>query len=167
MLPPLVMRDQAYVLRSMRQSAEAVDRTGPAGMAERQQWEDDLRAHVRTYPLASMLIPASTAAANAGLRHRQSLVNARLGLRVDRYWRKNGRLPATWSEVLDDDLKELPGCLFSDLPTILKPDGTAGFLVYTPCENGQDDGADTNIDRSEGSSAFRVIYVPARPDAPR
>ncbi|MBI1900660.1 MAG: hypothetical protein HYS13_06060 [Planctomycetia bacterium] len=161
MLPPLVMRDQAFAMRYMRESAEAVDRTGPAGQAERKQLDDDLRAQVKKYPLASMLIPASSAAANAGLRHRQSLVNARLGLRVDRYWRKNGRLPGNLSDVLDDDMKELPKCLFSDLPPILKPDGAAGFLLYTPCQNGVDDSADRSLDPWEGGLAFKVIYRPA------
>jgi hypothetical protein len=165
-LPPLVMRDQAFTLRYVRQLAESADRTGPAGVAERKQLEDDLKVQVTKYPLASRLIPAyGGAAAAAGLKHRQSLINARLGLRVDRYWRMHGRLPSDLSDVLDDDMKELPKCLFSDLPPILKPDGAAGFILYTPCQNGVDNGADRSLDPCEGTSAFRVIYVPARADA--
>ena len=60
--------------------------------------------------------------------------------------------------MLDDRLKELPKCLFSDLPPIFKPAGEEGFIIYTPCENGIDDGGGRQPDIQEGNTAFQVIY---------
>ncbi len=158
-LPPLAMEEQAFVMRYLGEVAAAVDVAGPAGKSTM----DSLTAELNQVPtrhvaLRQLMYPPETMR-NAGLQHRQRLQNARVALRVDRYWREHGRLPANLSEILDDALTELPNCLFSDKALVFKVHPGGGFSVYGLGENGVDEGADGS-DRQEVNSAFRVLYAP-------
>ncbi|MBI1902213.1 MAG: hypothetical protein HYS13_14020 [Planctomycetia bacterium] len=157
---PQAMREQAALLRYHSAIADCVDDPGPNAWWRRRELELDAKqSHVTAIP--ALLVPLTNAVAQAGMNHRQSLVHARLAMRVDRYYRRNGRLPGALTEVLDDQMTELPTCIYSGLPLIMKPQEAAGFIIYGPGVNGVDDGGGKKPDIQEGPAAFRVIYKPA------
>ncbi|MBI1899523.1 MAG: hypothetical protein HYS13_00235, partial [Planctomycetia bacterium] len=160
MLRPMVMQEQAFMIRFLSKQAEAVDATGPAGKAMQQAIEQEIQDASVRYMLSKMLMPAVGSVRDAGIRHRQSLQNARAGLRIDRYFRQNGKLPQDLSGLTDERLTETPKCLYSDLPLILRVEQAEGFSLYGPGDNGSDDGGERTPDAQEGLSAFRVIYKP-------
>jgi hypothetical protein len=153
-----------FLFRYLTEMAAIIDGTGPAGEARWQTFAAESRIparhrHTKETSTSHLVLH------NTGTRHRQWLTNARVALRVDRYYRNNGGLPANLKDVLDEKMPELPLCLYSGLPPILAKRGAEGFIVYVPGSNGTDDGAAEEIDPFEARSAFQVIYKPepARP----
>ncbi|MBI1900199.1 MAG: hypothetical protein HYS13_03660 [Planctomycetia bacterium] len=159
-----LMKQQAFILRHMRHVADNVDVGGPAGRLRQQELKDEFLVFAQQgdpYKLSNHIVPELSSMRNAGLSHRQRVACARLGLRVDRYYRQHGKLPENPSDVLDDGLREVPRCFWSGLPLIFKPHGEAGFMIYPPGDNGIDEGGGKKPDHQEGSGAFVVVYKPA------
>ncbi|MBI1904198.1 MAG: hypothetical protein HYS13_24145 [Planctomycetia bacterium] len=161
--PLLVMEEQAFLMRYTSELARVADLPGPAGLqaaSDLQQQYDQIPERFKV--VADFFSFRPTSFRTMSLAPRQCLQNARVGIRVDRHLRKHGRLPGSFSEVLDDRLTEPPKCLFSGLPLILKPDQEGGFVIYAPGDNGIDNGAELgpNRDHQEIAYAFYVRYPP-------
>ncbi len=130
---PYLMQEQAYILKILTDFADAVDKPGEEGSAavmelDKRVKEDGARSHV----LTKLLMPAVAMYRGAGLRTRQRLLNARLGLRIARYRTEHGELPKTLADILDDKLANAVD-EYTGLPLIYEsnPDG---FMLY-PAED--------------------------------
>jgi hypothetical protein len=67
----------------------------------------------KKYRLASTYGSSVSIARGFSKRARQRLINARLGLRVDRYYREQGKLPKTLEELVDEAMPVIPPGLYS------------------------------------------------------
>ncbi len=166
LLRPLLMEEQAFAIQTLGNMADAADATGPQGrLAQRSAVDPD--GIPRRFMLNRLLLPAVDKVCDAGLRHRQSLMNARLGLRVSQRFHATQKLPGTLSEVLDEQLKQLPDCLYSGKPLFYKVQ-EGGFSIYPAGDNGVDDGGGQQPDYQEGPAAFDVEFAKGKKtgDAP-
>ncbi len=160
-LAPQAMQEQAFMLDLHTRLEATIDKPGPKGQFLHRAIEEDVNNAPRFYMITRMVFPAALLVRNIGLRYRQALINARLGIRVDRYRDEHGKLPERLEDVLDDKLKEIPPGLFSDQPLVYRVLDD-GFTIYPVGENGVDDGGERKPDRLEGGSAFRVRYPAAK-----
>ena len=132
---PPMMRQQAFMLRTMSRLAACVDQPGPAGQAKLDQIKNDLDLQLESQPVNAALLAEKhggfrfTDSRRAGLAHRQRLIAARLGLRVSRYRAEHGRLPESLDQVLDEQIDAVPPGLFSGKPLVYEP-GPEGFAIY-------------------------------------
>jgi len=132
---PPMMRQQAFMLRTMSRLAACVDQPGPAGKRKLDRIENDLDVQLESQPVNAALLAEKhggfrfTDSRGAGLQHRQRLIAARLGLRVSRYRAEHGRLPDSLDEVLDEHIDAMPVGLFSGKPFVYEP-GPDGFSIY-------------------------------------
>ncbi len=163
LLPPQMMEEQAAMLDLMTRAADTVDTPGAEGRRQADALNDDMENLPSRYVLSRMLLPATMAVREAGLLYRQTLLNARLGMRVDRYRAEHGALPERLEDVLDDQLKEIPSGLFSEKPLVYRVLDD-GFTIYDVGENGIDEGGERQPDRQEGGPAFRVRYPAVEPE---
>ncbi len=161
-LHPLAMEQQAILLRQYGEVAAIIDKPGATSRGVVDALEAELAHSPSRYKLLLDMnfYNKPKALRQMGLGYRQLLSNARLGMRVERYYRQHGKLPGSLSEVLDGDFMVLPTCLFSEKPLIFRPQPSGGFVIYGPGDNGVDDGADRARDEQEGIYAFRVLYNP-------
>ncbi len=154
---PQLLRDQAYLVGFVSQLAESIGEHGPDRQAIREL------CGPKDIPQDNILVGAfcrqHESALMAGVRHRQALLNARIGLRVARHYWANGTLPETLEEVLDEELPKLPVCLYSNKPLVYKK-RSDGFAVYCLGDNGVDDGGGRKPDEQEGGSVFDVVLAP-------
>jgi hypothetical protein len=109
-------------------------------------------------------MPALVNVRNAGLRHRETLITARLGMRVARYFAQHGRFPETLDEVIDDTLRTIPVDLFTGTPHVYKV-VTDGFVIYSAGSNGIDEGGGEAPDHIEFFTAFGVHYPKLAPES--
>jgi hypothetical protein len=111
-LSPFRMREQAHVLRLMSEFAAAVDLTGPEGAEAMKALNESHQATVVSGLLLNIQLPAREAA----IRHRQRIMNARIGMRVQRLQLESGRYPHSLDEAIDGRLAEIPPDLFTGAP---------------------------------------------------
>lgn len=151
--PALHYRDMTDALELLSQAAEAVDQTGPEGAAAEQRL-DAAYAQLSQTSLIAQLAPATDAVHRAAMRYRQQLRGLRVALRVDAYYRREGKFPASLKEVLDDALPQIPLGTLSDQPLIYSRSAT-GFVIYEVGSNGIDDGLS---ERDESESSIELVY---------
>ncbi len=158
---PLLMEDQAATFRLLTEWAKLVEKPGrPFG-----NLQDRLAALPARLAGVRFLLTDVEAAMARCLRCRQSLIIARLGLRVDRHFRQHGRWPDNLAEVLDERMQELPPCHFSGLPLKWKTYGSSsGFVVFPPGESGLGEDGSAPLDPSEEGSDFLVVYIEGAPE---
>jgi hypothetical protein len=91
------------------------------------------------------------------MRQRQLLVNARIGMRIQRFRMANGTLPPSLDELVDDKLVAIPNDLYAGKPLIYHklPDG---FVVYSAGDNATDDGGEEQPDQQEHETRFEVHW---------
>lgn len=127
-------------------------------MQAAQELEDAVQSAPARFVHVKSLVPAAQAARTAGLRYRQQLINARLGLRVHRFRAAEGKLPGQLQDVLDAGLNKLPGGIFSGKPLVYRT-ADDSFRIYAVGANGTDDGGAMQPDHEEGGTLFHVDYA--------
>jgi hypothetical protein len=151
---PLRLRDEAFMLRLMSGFADVVDAPGPDGKSAIRQFEASLQPSFQ-HVLSRLLAPTILPAREAAMRLRQRLVNARIGIRLQRFRIAHGNLPQSLDDLIDDKLLTIPNDLYSGKPPIFRalPDG---FVVYSVGDNGSDDGGGEQPDQQEHETRFEV-----------
>jgi hypothetical protein len=156
-LQPNRMADEAYILGIMREVIDAIDKPGREGSDAIQAIESRVQNAPNSYVFSRLLLPAIVNVRQAGLRHREKLITARLGMRVDRYYAEHGKFPESLDELIDEQLPSVPVDLYVAKPHIYRvlPDG---FVIYSVGPNGIDDGGGQTPDQLEFYSSFEVHY---------
>jgi hypothetical protein len=156
-LRPMMMADQAHILQIMSDVIEVIDKTGREGADAMQEIEVRIQNMPKSHVLTRLLLPALVNVYNVGLRHREKLLTARLGIRVDRYYAVHHRFPASLDEVADDSLRPIPVDHFAGKPHVYRvlPDG---FVIYSTGPNGIDEGGGKSPDQIELFTNFDVHY---------
>jgi hypothetical protein len=157
--------EQAFLLRIMGQAAMAIeDDSREASAILARVFDEAEHSPDNFYVTRHRMLGPATFRFSV-FKHRERVQLARLGMRVDRYFREHGQLPAALDQLKDDAMAEIPICSFSGLPPFLQPVGKSGFRVYMPGSNRKGEGGGMRPDMEEGASAFKVIYQP-RPSEP-
>jgi hypothetical protein len=154
---PNRLADQAFMLATMREVIDGIDQPGPEGAAAMRRIEARIQDAPKTYVLTRILLPALVNVRQAGLRHREKLITARLGVRVDRFFAAHGKFPESLDELLDDKLPSLPDDLFAGKPHVYRITSD-GFVIYSVGPNGVDDGGGEKPDMLEFHANFDVQY---------
>jgi hypothetical protein len=154
---PNRMADQAYILGIMREAVDAIDKPGREGSDAIQEIESRVQNAPKSYVFSRMLLPAIVNVRQAGLRHREKLITARLGMRVDRYFAEHGEFPQSLDVLVDEKLTTVPTDLYIGKPHLyrLLPDG---FVIYSVGPNGIDEGGAQTPDPLEFYSSFELHY---------
>jgi hypothetical protein len=163
-LQPMRLEDQAFMLQIMSEVIDSIDKTGREGIDAMHDLEARVQNAPQSHVFTRLLIPALVNVHMAGLRHREKLMTARLGIRVDRYFAEHGRLPTTLEEICDDRLPSLPNDVFTGKPHVYRTTAT-GFIIYSVGPNGIDDGGGQTPDMLEYHSGFEVSY-PQKSESP-
>ena len=147
------------MLRSFTEMADIADVTGPEGEALLAEFNTRLDDLPKAHSFMLLLLRNLQSARTLGLRYRQRLQLARLGLRIDRYRTEHGRLPEKLEEVLDGRMREVPVGIFSGGPLVYRV-MRDGFSIQNLGPNGKDDGIDTTSGKrkDEHEGDFRVRY---------
>ena len=131
---------QALALAQYSHIASAIDGVDADSLARFAAAQDRLEQAAGEDRLLALLMVAFDPARNAAMQYRQQLINARLALRVDRYYRSEGRLPAALDEVLDDALTEIGPGYVSRQPIVYEAYEN-GFAIYDDAPLGDKDRA--------------------------
>jgi hypothetical protein len=161
-LPAQRMELQADALRFLKEEADLIDKPGREGQADFEAFEQNMRSES---PNLGYLVGAVSAVRHAGLRVRQQATNTRLAMRVDRFRAQHGRLPASLSEILDDEFSKIPSDLYGGLPVVYKI-RESGFVIYSLGYDGIDSDAVRGRDLFEWGSAIEIVYPTQQPEAP-
>ena len=165
---PALMREQAFMLRTLSELADLVDKTGPEGIRAVSELKarftrdsvdfllNQLLPPLPNDPYTPGLLPHAS-----GLRHRQRLITARLGMRVARYHVEHGSFPDSLDEIVDQRLTPVPVDLFSGNALVYRLTAD-GFAIYPVGQDGIDNGGGMEPDATEGACKFEVKYPRAR-----
>lgn len=136
------MADQVALLELMTRDAEIADDPTPGLTADNKQ-RHDIVEQANPLHLACLLHAgpfSSIRKSNFFLRQRLS--EARLALRIDRYYRREGNLPATLGQITGEletaPLNEVPLAILSQRPPVYRP-AEFGFQLYDMGENQRDE----------------------------
>ncbi|MBI1904288.1 MAG: hypothetical protein HYS13_24600 [Planctomycetia bacterium] len=152
--PPKRMQAQADMLRLVSEEAAVIDATGRAGQAAFDRAASVIHSDS---PQIAALVGATDAVRAAGLKLRQQATNARLAMRVDRFRAQHGRLPASLSEILDDEFPEVSRDLYGGSPVVYKA-RASGFVIYSLGHDGIDGDAARTVDLQEWGTAIEIVY---------
>jgi len=113
--PSHLDRERSLLLQELAQAVDCIDQIGPQ--------EPHALVALKSlgrhgFPLANAMVSNPLVIREIGLRVRQHLHNARLGLRVDEHYRRTGQFPATLAEIVDADLAPLLIGLRSGKPLV-------------------------------------------------
>lgn len=158
-LRPALWREQAFMLRSLTEFADLVDKTGPEGIRAVAAFKDRYERDSAEFPLNRLIESVSFRFKPyvAAMRHRQRLNIARLAIRVGRYRAERGELPGSLDSVVDESLRPLLIDLFSDQPLVYRATA-GGFIIYPVGEDRIDNGGGMKPDETEGTCRFEVQY---------
>ncbi|QDU64639.1 hypothetical protein Pan216_55300 [Planctomycetes bacterium Pan216] len=138
---PILMEGLAETLRLNTEVVGLMDEVGPEARERAQELRRQIETSSKTtpFPLVYDILNGLMTTRLGSLRVRQRLALARLGIRVDRYRATHGKLPERLDQVLDDNLEELPVCLFTGKPLIYRPT-ESGFTIHNPGKEGSETG---------------------------
>jgi hypothetical protein len=105
--------EEYLALWAMDRWAQAADQVGPHGLAAIILAQEEIGKRTVAFPESYSSVAGWAGSLKSSLLIRQLLVNARLGLRVDRYYREQGKLPETLEEVVDEAMPVIPPGLYS------------------------------------------------------
>ena len=156
---PALWREQAFMLHALTEFADLVDKTGPASIQAVAELEGRYERDSAELPLNRLIGSVSFRFKPhiTGVRHRQRLNIARLGIRVARYRAQHGELPDSLDGVVDESLRPMLVDLFSGQPLVYRATA-AGFIIYPVDEDGIDNGGGVKPDETEGKCRFEVQY---------
>jgi len=121
--------EEYLALWAMYHWAHAADQQGPRGLAAIDAARQEIGNRTVAFPESYSSVAGWASSLKSSLLVRQRLVNARLGLRVDRYYREHGALPENLEQLVDEALPEIPPGLYSGgVPTYERPEH--GFRIH-------------------------------------
>ena len=136
-LTPLQLDDQAAMLDLMQHDADIADDPTPGLTAENQRRYAAVRDSRSSFIVCNVFLTSHDAARTAGFSVRQHLRNARIALRVDRFYRREGRFPLTLEQISHEfetaPLSAIPA-LHSQRPVVYRTSVT-GIKIYDMGEN--------------------------------
>src|SRR5262249_36827957 len=141
----------------MSEVIETIDKSGREGSDAIHDLEARVQNGPNSYVFSRLLLPALVNVREAGVRHREKLLTARLGLRVNRSFAQHRSFPTLRYETVDGTLQAIPVDLYAGKPHVyrLLP---GGFVVYSVGPNGIDEGGGQQPDAIELFTSFDVHY---------
>lgn len=154
--------DQAMFLKVMAALIAAAEKPGSARLDAVDDAELSLTAVAGTtsgrlrYPTTLLIMPSLRPSAESVSRHEAQRDVTRVAVAIERFRRRQGRLPANFPELVPQLLSALPDDPFSGRPLQYRT-ATAEYLVYSVGTNGVDDGGS---DQPPERPADIIVRVP-------
>lgn len=147
------------MLHALTEFADLVDKTGPVSIQAVAELENRYERDSAELPLNRLIGSVSFRFKPhiTGVRHRQRLNIARLGIRVARYRTEHGELPGSLDAIVEESLRPMLVDLFSDQPLVYRATA-GGFIIYPVGEDDIDNGGGAKPDETEGKCRFEVQY---------
>ncbi len=123
-----LQQTHAGMLRYSRRYADIIDTPGPAGDAAMDALASEIRQLPERFQWMGIHAYEMEFKRSSGLSARQLLTSTRVALRIDRHYRRTGKLPEALSEITDETLPEVSPCYFSGAELTYFPEETAFAL---------------------------------------